>query len=170
LQYQPAINKITVTITGGQKMRSIFLLRAFVPEHALSLSKGGKSLSQRSPGKKYNSMPLTEFDKEVALGIKNIIDAQPGVHYTIPYLATKAAVSENRLKHLFKTFFKTTLYAYLLNRRMCYAKELLQENSKRIKAIAKLAGFKNCSNFIRAFKKHNGLTPAKYRKQKIPGN
>jgi AraC-like DNA-binding protein len=112
-------------------------------------------------------MRTTAFDTETAEGIKELIDKDIRVHYTVAYLATKAAVSESRLKRLFKTVFKTTLYAYLLNRRMGYAAELLQQHNKRIKAIARLTGFKTGSNFTRAFKKHTGMPPAKYRKQKM---
>jgi len=112
-------------------------------------------------------MPLNEFDKEIARGIKNIIDAQPGIHYTIPYLAEKAAMSESRLKRLFKIVFNTTLHAYLSQQRMQYAKELLKQNQKTIRQIARLTGFKTSSNFTRAFKKYTGLPPAKYRKQTV---
>lgn len=112
-------------------------------------------------------MPLTEFDKEIAQEIKNIIDAQPGIRYNIPYLAEKAAMSESRLKRLFKTVYKNTLYAYLSQQRMHYAIGLLQQNQKTIRQITKLTGFKTSSNFTRAFKKHTGLPPAKYRKQKL---
>lgn len=112
-------------------------------------------------------MPLTEFDKEIAREIKNIIDAQPAIHYTIPYLAEKAATSESRLKRLFKTVFNTTLYLYLSQQRMQYAMELLQQNQKTIRQITRLTGFKTSSNFTRAFKKHTGLPPAKYRNQKL---
>jgi AraC-like DNA-binding protein len=120
---------------------------------------------QTKPSK--SNMPHTEFDKEIALGIKKIIDAELGVHYTIAYLAEKAAMSESRLKRLFKTVFKTTLYAYLSQQRMSFATDLLQQNQKTLRQITKLTGFKNYSNFIRAFKKHTGLPPSKYRKQKI---
>ena len=110
-------------------------------------------------------MPITEFDKEVALGIRNIINAELSVHYTVGYLAEKAAMSESRLKRLFKIVCKMTLYAYLSQQRMRYAVEQLQQNQKPVRQIAKLTGFKNYSNFIRAFKKHTGLPPSKYRRQ-----
>ena len=156
-------------------MRSIFSLCAFESlwqksflgeaEKKISYRHSNASLVKQQTKPSKSNMPLTELDKEIALGIKNIIDAQPGIHYSIPYLAEKAAMSESRLKRLFKIVLNTTLYAYLSQQRMHYAMELLQQNQKTIRQITKLTGFKTCSNFTRAFKKHTGLPPAKYRKQ-----
>jgi len=109
-------------------------------------------------------MPLIALDIEIAEEIKRLIDKDISVHYTTGFLADKTATSESRLKALFKKVFHTTLYAYLLQQRMQYAKELLHNDRKQIRDIAKLTGYKNYSNFIRAFKKHTGYTPVKYRK------
>jgi two-component system response regulator YesN len=52
---------------------------------------------------------------------------------------------------------------YLLLRRMEKAKELLTETELSIQDIGASVGYHDSSSFIRRFKKHMGITPAKYR-------
>ena len=50
--------------------------------------------------------------------------------------------------------------------RMGQAKRLLFETSQSIDAIASTLGYSDASNFSRAFKRKEGVTPAVYRRQK----
>lgn len=108
-------------------------------------------------------MNISAFDMEIVEGIKNIIDKDISTHYAIGYLAEKAGMSESKLNEVFKQVIKTTLYAYLKNKRLLLAVTLLEDGSKPLKQICKLSGFKNYSNFSRAFKKHYGTAPLIYR-------
>ena len=112
-------------------------------------------------------MPITAFDIEIMNGIKEMIDKDISVHYPIGYLAEKAAMSESRLKLLFKKIYKTGLYAYLLKQRMKRAGDLLQGGNKTLQETGKLTGFKYYTNFTRAFKRHFGITPGQYRRRAL---
>ncbi|MBQ7821454.1 MAG: helix-turn-helix transcriptional regulator [Clostridia bacterium] len=55
-------------------------------------------------------------------------------------------------------------YNYILNYRMSASKRMLCTTSKTIECIASECGFSDTSSFIRSFKKHEGISPAAYRK------
>ena len=68
----------------------------------------------------------------------------------------------------FSTAFKkatgATLYEYLLACRLNRAKKLLTEQNMPISQVSDLAGFKDATTFIRAFRRKEGITPLKYKK------
>jgi len=51
----------------------------------------------------------------------------------------------------------------LLQYRLQKAKEWLTTTDKSVKEIAKLLQYNNSQNFIRSFRKIEGITPGKYR-------
>jgi AraC-like DNA-binding protein len=108
-------------------------------------------------------MTLSLFEVEIIKAVKNMIDADLQVHHAAGYLAQQAGMSESRLKKNFKLVVKTTLYAYLKQKRMELAAELLEQTGRSLEQISKQTGFRYYSNFTRAFKKRYGTTPALYR-------
>jgi len=108
-------------------------------------------------------MSLTAFDIEIIEEIKSMIIADLQVHHSIGYLASKAGMSESRLKECFKQVVKTSIYAYLKERRMQLAATLLEQSDEDLQQVSKSIGFRYYSNFTRAFKKHYGVTPGIYR-------
>ena len=108
-------------------------------------------------------MSISAFDMEIAEGIKKIIDSDIQIHYSTGYLAEKAGMSENKLNEIFKQVAATTLFAYLQKKRMMQAATLLQDTTMRLKQISKQCGYRNYSNFSRAFKTHVGVAPLTYR-------
>ena len=76
--------------------------------------------------------------------------------------------------HLSERTFKRRLHEQgitfqdLLDRvRMVQAKRLLTESKRSVEAIAMALGYSDASNFSRAFKRWQGITPARYRRQQI---
>lgn len=70
-------------------------------------------------------------------------------------------------QHLNKIFFKemqVTPYAYLLNRRMILACNLLVSTDYNIEQVAQKIGYSSAYNFMNQFKKRFGMTPSEYRK------
>ena len=57
----------------------------------------------------------------------------------------------------------TSPHSYLTEVRLLHAKQLLLETSDSIEQIAAACAFCSSSNFIRTFRRINGLTPAKFR-------
>ena len=61
----------------------------------------------------------------------------------------------------------TTFQDVLDRVRMVQAKRLLTESKRSVEAIAMMLGYSDASNFSRAFKRLQGVTPARYRRQYI---
>ncbi|MEC0210684.1 helix-turn-helix transcriptional regulator [Paenibacillus ehimensis] len=79
-------------------------------------------------------------------------------------MADHVRISPRHLNSLFKKAFGFTPYQYLLNLRIRKAKELLgSKRSMSVQQIAEMTGFRNSSNFIATFRKHERITPDQYR-------
>ena len=77
-------------------------------------------------------------------------------------VAKACFISESRLYHLFQDYLKMTPVAYRNNRRIERALELLR-TPMSIEEICGEVGFHSPVYFREIFKKHTGLSPAKYR-------
>lgn len=71
---------------------------------------------------------------------------------------------KNYFCDLFKKKTSMTYIEYITAYKISYSKKLLKVTNKTIKEIAKECGFNSANNFIREFKKKNGITPKQYRK------
>lgn len=76
-------------------------------------------------------------------------------------IAEHFAVDPSHLSHLFKRQTGSTLYQYVLIKRIAAAKRHLAQGASVIEACG-LSGFNDYSNFIRTFKKLTGVSPGKY--------
>lgn len=81
----------------------------------------------------------------------------------IKELAEQFYISVYYLSHSFKSMTGYSPKQFLLMNRLSFAKELLWNTKKPISEIAVECGFGNANNFIRAFKKHTGVAPGKFR-------
>lgn len=84
---------------------------------------------------------------------------------TIKQLCEKFSISEYHLKEGFKEVYNSTVYGYLLDKKLEYALHKLEQNQQMVKDISFEIGYENPSHFISAFKKKYGLTPKQYIKQ-----
>ncbi|MGI6546417.1 MAG: helix-turn-helix domain-containing protein [Fastidiosipilaceae bacterium] len=64
---------------------------------------------------------------------------------------------------LFKCYTHQSPHAYLTNRRIDYAKQLLWSHNASIEEIAIKTGFQNTTSFYRAFKRITGYAPSEFR-------
>jgi AraC family transcriptional activator of pyochelin receptor len=85
------------------------------------------------------------------------------IHTKIAELAYSVGLSEKKLKYIFKLIYGKGVYAHLKDMRLEKAKEMLVNSEKPIKEIAARLGYKDQSNFTRAFGKKNKMTPAEFR-------
>lgn len=79
---------------------------------------------------------------------------------TIKELAREVAMSESKLKKIFKTVYGTPPYEYFQKQRMQKAMTLLQSGTHSIKDVGYTLGYSNLSNFTLAFKKAFGVLPS----------
>lgn len=77
--------------------------------------------------------------------------------------AAECGCSASHFMRWFKKMTGTTFGAYLNERRLAAAAELLRTTDDTVLNIAEQAGFENLSNFNRRFKARYGMTPKQYR-------
>lgn len=79
----------------------------------------------------------------------------------VPMLADHFYLSTSHFHKVFKTATGTTVNRYITAKRIARAKAMLSEG-RSVLETGNLCGFKNYSNFFRAFTKLVGLSPRKY--------
>lgn len=89
--------------------------------------------------------------------------AQP---LTISMIARAAGVSERGLHDRFGRELRTKPFAYLTERRIARALDLLEQTGKPIEEVAFLSGYADQSTLTRALRKSRGFTPAAYRRKR----
>ncbi|MBQ7975373.1 MAG: helix-turn-helix domain-containing protein [Clostridia bacterium] len=85
---------------------------------------------------------------------------------SISSIAEKLDISNSYLRKYFKDNMGVTLFAYIDEMRISYAKRLLFETDMPIKDIAKASGYNDINNFNRKFKAKTGKTPTAYKVNK----
>lgn len=98
--------------------------------------------------------------------LKNIL-RYVELHYDSPLSVSSASeicgLSSSHFMRWFKQMTGTSFTAYLNERRLAFAAELLRRTDEKILVIAQNTGFENLSNFNRQFKARYGMTPNQYR-------
>lgn len=84
----------------------------------------------------------------------------------LPHLAELCGISQPYLRRLFHSAFRVPPAVYIRNKRLKYAKELLQTGEYSVTEAAVQAGFNDTAYFSREFKKATGTTPQQYIKTK----
>ncbi len=109
------------------------------------------------------SIQPMDISKPISDTIINIIDyLNNHLHenITLDSISSKFFISKHYLNRTFKKATGTTVYDYLLHKRVIYAKQLLLSGHSSMEA-ANLSGFKDYSNFYRAYVKVMGTSPSK---------
>lgn len=83
--------------------------------------------------------------------------------HSLDNLARQFGVNTNKLMTLFKKIFSKSIFEYLSELRMDYARELLVEKDYLITEVARTLGYKNPNHFSAAFKKKFGFPPSQLR-------
>lgn len=86
---------------------------------------------------------------------------------TCEEVASECGYSPKHLSRIFQNHTGKSLYAYIIDTRLKHATELLLDKDKTIKQVSRLAGFENESSFVAFFKRHYGITPGSFRKDKF---
>jgi len=86
-----------------------------------------------------------------------------GGDISLDALAREAGLSKFHLLRLFKAVHGMTPSSYATAQRMERAKAMLRDTAMTAAAIAGAIGYESDSAFLRAFRRHTGLTPAAFR-------
>lgn len=104
-------------------------------------------------------------DEENVLKIrkaKDIIIGKMAEPPTLQELADQVGISLKKLKMGFKQIYGDSVYSFLLDYKLEYARKLLDSGSYNVNEVGLKIGYSTSSHFIAAFKKKFGITPKKY--------
>ncbi len=105
------------------------------------------------------------IDEENVLKIKKakeIMIANMAEPPGLEELAEQVGLSLKKLKMGFKQIYGDTVFGFLFDYKMDYARQLLDSGSYNVNEVGLKIGYSTGSHFIAAFKKKFGTTPKKY--------
>ncbi len=105
------------------------------------------------------------IDEENVLKIrkaKDIIIANMAEPPGLQELADKVGLNLKKLKMGFKQIYGDSVYSFLFDYKMEFARKLLEEGNHNVNEVGLKIGYSTASHFIAAFKKKFATTPKKY--------
>jgi AraC-like DNA-binding protein len=104
-------------------------------------------------------LSINEIDINAIYATRKLLLNDPSNPPSIAVLAKAAAMSDSKLKTLFKEIYGESIYQHFLNYRMDKAYQLIQQNSYTIGEVSSLLGYVNPSQFSKKFKDHFNFLP-----------
>lgn len=93
---------------------------------------------------------------------KDIVIANMAEPPGLEELAEQVGISLKKLKMGFRQIYGDSVYSFLFDYKMDYARKLLDSGSYNVNEVGLRIGYSTASHFIAAFKKKFGTTPKKY--------
>lgn len=93
---------------------------------------------------------------------KEIIIARMAEPPTLAELSDEIGLSLKKLKEGFKQIYGDSVYSFLFEHKMDYARKMLETGQHNVNEVGLKVGYSTASHFIAAFKKKYGTTPKKY--------
>lgn len=93
---------------------------------------------------------------------KDIIISKMAEPPTLQELADEIGLSLKKLKEGFKEIYGDSVFSFLFDYKMEYARKLLESGDHNVNEVGLKVGYSTASHFIAAFKKKYGTTPKKY--------
>lgn len=95
--------------------------------------------------------------------IMDYIENHLSENFSLDDIASAIFMDRYYMCHLFKKLTGSSIFQYVLLKRIAFSKELLMKGNT-VTDTCHMAGFNDYSNFIRTFKKITGYTPGYFRK------
>ncbi len=152
-------------LTAGMDLALALIEEDHGPEIARTVARWTVMFLQRPGGQSQFSERLA-LPAGVTPPIREILDGivtEPAGDHRLPQLARRAALSERHLRRLFSEQTGTTPARFVERIRVEAARELLQDTSTPVDAIATHCGFGSSETMRRAFLRVLGVGPAEYR-------
>jgi len=86
---------------------------------------------------------------------------------SVAQLAESCGISETYFRKLFQRVYGVSPMAYLTNRRISYARELLVNTGLSVEDISYDSGYRDPAYFCRIFRKICGMSPSEYRAEAV---
>jgi len=110
-------------------------------------------------GEQQNQYFLRSADRDRLERARQILGDRLNNPPSLKDLAKQIGLNECTLKRGFRQLFGTTVFGYLYQQRMEYAKQLLQQRELNVSQVAKKVGYASQSRFATAFRKKFGINP-----------
>jgi len=122
-----------------------------------------------SPANQTVSDYFCNIAKQSKPSIESIMEANFTYNLTLADFARLAQRSLTSFKRDFRQCFRTSPGRWLTEKRLQYARYLLESTDKRVYEVAFESGFENPSHFTRIFKERTGITPLHFKKEQQEG-
>ncbi|MEI7025049.1 helix-turn-helix transcriptional regulator [Paenibacillus sp. y28] len=119
-----------------------------------------------SPLVRYRAQQEANQDHLLSDQIKKLIHENYHTELTLEACAASLNFNPDYLRQVFRKQTGETFSDYLARYRLKMAKQMLRETDMKITEIAQRLGYNNAQNFIRYFRKMEGITPGQYREQR----
>lgn len=106
-------------------------------------------------GKKVNK------NKNVLFDVREYLEQSFLEEHSLKSICQMFGINEFVLKNGFREKFETTVFEFILTRRLEHARHLLQEGVLSIQEVSSMVGYKYPNHFSTAFKKKFGVSPGK---------
>nr|WP_299382413.1 AraC family transcriptional regulator [Allomuricauda sp.] len=93
---------------------------------------------------------------------KEIIISRMSEPPTLAELSKEIGLSLKKLKEGFKQIYGDSVYGFLFDYKMEYARKMLEAGGHNVNEVGLKVGYSTASHFIASFKKKYGTTPKKY--------
>lgn len=91
--------------------------------------------------------------------IREQIDQDPSLDYSIQSLAKQAAMSASSFRNKFQYVFGMSVFEYLRERRLTLARDYLLQGYS-VQQAAHFTGYRHATNFATAFRRYYGVSPS----------
>ncbi len=116
----------------------------------------------------HKEIPGRQLSRKTLTRVQEYIEANLGVDITLSDLARLSELSLDTFARRFRATTGLAPYAYIIQRRVQRAKELLRETDMEIVEISLALGFSSQSHFTTTFRRLIGIAPRAYRRQYSP--
>lgn len=103
---------------------------------------------------------ITQRDRGLLREVREYLSSHFLDDHTLAGLSRHFGVNTNKLMMLFKRLFGQSIFEFITEKRMVYARALLRDGTHRVIDVARQLGYKNPNHFSTAYKKHFGISPS----------
>ncbi len=107
---------------------------------------------------------IRSSDRDALVALREYLHRHFTGDHSLRSLALEFGLNEFKLKKGFKALFGTTVFDYVHDLKMDYARHLLVSGGTYISEVAGMVGYKNPNHFSTAFKRKFGINPTQMKK------
>lgn len=139
----------------GGNLKTMLIEAKVLEIVALQLNEFANQNSARS-----TALKMRSDDVDVFHDLRNYLDLHFTDDLSLRNLSKMFGINEFKLKKGFKQLFETTVFDYIHELKMNYARELLNDQRIYVSEVSGIVGYKNPNHFSTAFKRKFGVVPS----------